>query len=58
MLAYQGKKGCTDLRCTRLPDAEAKGYCFGWHCPRCDEPCSSQGHKCDVTVTHPEGDEG
>lgn len=40
-LAYGGKEGCTDVRCTRYNDE-----CVGWHCPYCDEPCSSQGHDC------------
>ena len=31
---------CTNPFCTRIG-----GRCVGWHCPRCGEPVSSQGHK-------------
>ena len=44
-LAYQGKTGCDDVRCTRIMET---GSCYGWHCSYCDEPCSSQGHRCDA----------
>lgn len=40
-LAYQGSETCTDIRCTRN-----NGKCISYHCAKCDEPCSSQGHKC------------
>ena len=40
LLAYQGKEGCTDSRCTRMD-----GRCHGYHCPVCHEPCSMMGHK-------------
>lgn len=30
---------CQDPRCSRI-----NGKCVGWHCSRCGEPCSSQGH--------------
>jgi hypothetical protein len=43
-LAYQGKPGCKDPRCTR--DSRRTDTCIGWHCSYCDEPCSSQGHHC------------
>lgn len=33
-------KECTDLRCSRID-----GRCVGMHCPRCGEPCGSQGHR-------------
>lgn len=46
LLAYRGRVGCEDVRCTRMPLADAAGSCYGWHCPRCDQPCSSQGHEC------------
>jgi hypothetical protein len=39
MVAYRGRKGCTNVTCTRIGDD-----CYGWHCSRCDAPCSSQGH--------------
>jgi hypothetical protein len=47
-VAYQGKPGCKNSRCTR---GYRPGYdgCMGWHCSYCDEPCSSQGHKCDAS---------
>lgn len=48
-LAYRGKKGCTSVTCTRLWDGEKMDVdCRGWHCSYCDEPCSSQGHRCDA----------
>jgi hypothetical protein len=49
-VAYQGKAGCDSPRCTRMfyPDGSASEDCIGWHCVYCDEPCSSQGHKCDA----------
>lgn len=47
-LAYRGKKGCTDIRCTHTPFASDKGMCYGWHCPYCHAPCSSQGHQCSA----------
>jgi hypothetical protein len=40
MLAYRGKEGCTSPLCT-----QRDGACYGWHCARCDEPCSYQGHE-------------
>lgn len=39
LVAIQGKKGCTDSRCSRL-----NGRCHGYHCPKCGEPCSMMGH--------------
>lgn len=50
-LAYQGKEGCADVRCTRwfvdgVPDWTR---CMGYHCSYCDQPCSSQGHRCDAS---------
>jgi len=52
-LAYQGKEGCTDIRCTRrdaraFMDGTDDGPCYGWHCAYCDAPCSSMGHNCDA----------
>lgn len=53
-LAYQGKEGCEDARCTRRGITRNDdgsfdiGECIGWHCSYCDEPCSSQGHRCDA----------
>lgn len=44
MLAYRGLVGCQNATCTRRSDMPET--CFGWHCPHCHEPCSSQGHKC------------
>jgi hypothetical protein len=43
-LAYRGRLGCRSPECTRLPGMTSG--CYGWHCPRCDQPCSSQGHDC------------
>lgn len=43
-LAYQGKEDCKDPRCTRLNFMDPESECYGWHCARCDEPCSSHGH--------------
>lgn len=40
-VAYRGKVGCTDPRCTRDGNPTR---CFGWHCPKCHESCSIQGH--------------
>lgn len=42
LLAYHGKMGCTDVRCTRV--GWRTDRCYGWHCGVCDEPSSSQGH--------------
>ena len=51
-LAYRGKKGCQDGRCTRSFTEEGMSEdCYGWHCSYCDEPCSSQGHQCDAART-------
>jgi hypothetical protein len=53
MIAYQGKEGCRDPRCRRMitPDGEV-GSCMGYHCPKCDGPCSMMGHKvCPEAVT-------
>jgi len=52
-LAYQGKRGCTSMICTRrfFRTDGTFGDCIGWHCSYCDEPCSSQGHRCDVGDT-------
>lgn len=53
-LAYQGKEGCEDACCTRRGHFQREdgtwymGECIGWHCSYCDEPCSSQGHRCDA----------
>jgi hypothetical protein len=44
LLAYQGKIGCTNGRCTQVGFAREKNMCFGWHCADCDAPCTSQGH--------------
>ena len=43
-IATQGKEGCRDPRCRRNG---ATGECMGWHCPKCGEPCSMMGHKCE-----------
>jgi len=54
-LCYQGKKGCTSVTCTRMHERQPDGSykmsadCRGWHCSYCDAPCSSQGHRCDVS---------
>lgn len=53
-LAYRGKEGCTSPLCTRLSLTDSAGSCYGWHCARCDEPCSSQGHDCTAAP----GEEG
>jgi hypothetical protein len=45
-LAYRGKEGCQSATCTRRVDIAET--CFGWHCSYCDQPCSSQGHRCDA----------
>jgi hypothetical protein len=51
-LAYQGKKGCQDSRCTHFfVDGAMSEDCFGYHCSYCDSPCSSQGDRCDVSQT-------
>lgn len=54
LVAYQGKDGCTDPRCTRVGGGPRDdgtwemGECRGWHCSRCDAACSSQGHNCPL----------
>lgn len=42
-VAYQGKAGCEDIRCTRRGYG-SESVCVGWHCSHCDEPSSYQGH--------------
>lgn len=46
LMAYQGKRDCTSLRCRRmyLPGSKEMGECLGWHCAVCDEPSSQYGH--------------
>lgn len=44
-VTYQGKQGCTDVRCRQSPNYD---FCMGWHCVYCDAPCSYQGHRCDA----------
>lgn len=48
-LAYQGKEGCQDGACRCERDDDGGWRCIGWHCSYCDEPCSSQGHRCDAS---------
>jgi hypothetical protein len=43
MLSYRGREGCESMECTRMPDGKGGTICVGYHCPRCDGPCSSQG---------------
>lgn len=50
LLAYRGKDGCRHVLCTRDGRPDALDRCFGWHCPRCHEPCSLQGHDCTVVI--------
>lgn len=55
-LAYRGKENCESVLCTRRTWTEDGKLrwdttCFGWHCSYCDEPCSYQGHGCDVADT-------
>ena len=50
-LAYRGKGGCTSMLCTQMLDDTGTYHCYGWHCSYCDEPCSYQGHRCDVAET-------
>jgi hypothetical protein len=45
-IAYRGKAGCQDPGCTRDGNP---ARCYGWHCSRCDEPCSMMGHRCEGT---------
>lgn len=47
-LAYAGKPDCQSARCRREPNVEGGWRCVGWHCSYCDQPCSSQGHRCDA----------
>jgi len=53
-LCYMGKKGCSSVLCRRLVSRNVDGThavsedCMGYHCSYCDEPCSSQGHRCDA----------
>jgi hypothetical protein len=55
-VAYQGKEGCDNPRCTRAHYPDESGYlvadmsrCVGYHCVYCGEPCGSQGHKCPAS---------
>lgn len=53
-VAYQGKPDCMDPRCTRMiyrEEPHVRPGCIGYHCAYCDEPCSSQGHRCDASQT-------
>lgn len=55
-LAYAGKESCEDVRCRRFVSRNEDGTydfgpCMGWHCSYCDQPCGSQGHRCDAAVT-------
>lgn len=43
LVAYQGKEGCTDVRCRQMSGATS---CFGYHCPLCDAPTGMMGHDC------------
>jgi len=36
---YPGRPGVDHTRCTQMG-----GVCVGWHCSKCGEPSSSQGH--------------
>lgn len=53
-LCYQGKVGCEHPMCRHLVVGWEYGKpifdsrCHGYHCSYCDEPCSSQGHRCDA----------
>lgn len=47
-LAYIGKEGCRDVRCTQMPGEDG---CRGYHCSYCDQPCGCQGHGCDAAKT-------
>ena len=51
-LAYQGKEGCRDVRCTRIGIGPAS-RCVGWHCPYCDEAVSMMGHDCPKLADTP-----
>lgn len=50
LLAYQGKEGCQNVRCTHMLGRDENGEltfgpsCLGYHCPVCHEPCSMMGH--------------
>jgi hypothetical protein len=50
LVAYQGKPGCEDWRCTRRGSKQNEdgtwdmGECMGYHCPLCDQPANSYGH--------------
>jgi len=55
MIAYRGKEGCKSTRCTRPPKLQSKS-CFGYHCGKCDQPSSLQGHdKCPILTAWPLG---
>lgn len=50
-LCYQGKAGCQSALCTHMfVDGVMAESCIGYHCSYCDEPCSSQGHRCPASV--------
>lgn len=56
LAAYEGKKGCQDARCRHwFIDGKMSEDCIGWHCAHCDEPCSSQGHRCPALASTREG---
>lgn len=42
IVAYEGKPGCSDPHCRRIP---GESGCRGWHCAVCDHPSSMYGHK-------------
>ena len=49
VVAYRGKKGCRSILCEQRTlwageSLDSDEDCVGWHCPRCDEPCSIFGH--------------
>ena len=43
LLAVRGERHCDNPLCTRIG-----ARCVGWHCPRCGEATSSQGHDCEA----------
>lgn len=47
-LAYAGKEDCQSGLCRSMLDGNGGWKCIGWHCAYCDEPCGSQGHRCEA----------
>ena len=53
LLAVQGQEGCMSVLCRREFIDGEPGPCLGWHCAKCGEPSSYQGHvKCAANLAN------